>query len=74
MPFLYMIDNIEAWDDLEELKKSNPNLGVSVSEEFYIEQIEIGKKRPFQRKWSFLQSIATSSKIPVWRGWITGTL
>ena len=43
MPFLYMIDNIEAWDDLEELKKSNPNLGVSVSEEFYIEQIEIAK-------------------------------
>ena len=43
LPFLYMIDNIEAWDDLEELKKSNPNLGVSVSEEFYIEQIEIAK-------------------------------
>lgn len=40
LPFLYMIDDIEKWDSLEELKKSNPNLGVSVSEEFYIEQIE----------------------------------
>lgn len=27
LPFLYMIDNIEAWDDLEELKKSNPEPG-----------------------------------------------
>lgn len=43
LPFLYMIDNIEKWDNLEELKKSNPNLGVSVSEEYYIEQIEIAK-------------------------------
>ncbi len=43
LPFLYMIDDIEKWDDINELKKSNPNLGVSVSEEFYLEQIEIAK-------------------------------
>lgn len=43
LPFLYMIDDVEKWDSLEELKKSNPNLGVSVSEEFYIEQIEIAR-------------------------------
>ena len=31
LPFLYMIDDVEKWDDIEELKKSNPNLDVSVS-------------------------------------------
>ncbi|MBQ6994973.1 MAG: terminase large subunit [Lachnospiraceae bacterium] len=44
LPFLYIIDDLEKWDNLEELKKSNPNLGVSVSEEFYVEQIEVAKK------------------------------
>lgn len=43
LPFLYIIDNIEKWDTIEELKKSNPNMGISVSEEFYLEQIEIAK-------------------------------
>lgn len=38
-----MIDDIEKWDSIEELKKSNPNLGVSVSVEYYLEQIEIAR-------------------------------
>ncbi len=41
LPFLYMIDDIEKWNDIEELKKSNPNLEVSVTEEFYKEQIAV---------------------------------
>lgn len=40
-PFLYMIDDITKWDDIEELKKANPNLGVSISEEYLREQIQI---------------------------------
>ncbi len=44
LPFIYMIDNPEKWNDLEELKKSNPNLGVSVFVSFYNEQIAIAKK------------------------------
>lgn len=43
LPFLYMIEDIEKWNSIEELKKSNPNLGVSVTEEFYLEQIELAK-------------------------------
>ncbi|MCH5340065.1 MAG: terminase large subunit [Acetatifactor sp.] len=43
LPFLYIIDDVEKWDDLEELKKSNPNLGVSVTVAFYEEQIAIAK-------------------------------
>lgn len=43
LPFLYMIDDVEKWDDIEELKKANPNLGVSVSVDFYIEEIKIAR-------------------------------
>ena len=40
-PFLYMVDDVTKWDDMEELKKANPNLGVSISEEYLQEQIQI---------------------------------
>lgn len=43
LPFLYIIDDVQKWDDLEELKKSNPNIGVSVSEDFYIEEIKVAR-------------------------------
>lgn len=43
LPFLYMIDDVEKWDTREELEKSNPNLNVSVSWEFYEEQIAIAR-------------------------------
>lgn len=43
LPFLYMIDDVEKWDDIEELKKANPNLGVSVSVDFYVEEIKIAR-------------------------------
>jgi len=46
LPLLYMIDEDDVagnWYDLEVLKKSNPNIGVSVSEEFYREEITIAK-------------------------------
>lgn len=34
----YEIDDPELWDDPEELKKANPGLGVSISEEFLLAQ------------------------------------
>ena len=43
LPFLYIIDDVEMWDSREELEKSNPNLDVSVSWEFYEEQIAIAR-------------------------------
>lgn len=42
-PFLYMIDDVNKWNDLEELKKANPNMGVSVSPDFFIEEIAIAE-------------------------------
>lgn len=38
-PFLYIIDDPKKWDDINELRKSNPNLNVSVSTSYLIEEI-----------------------------------
>lgn len=43
LPFLYIIDDIEKWNDIEELKKANPNIGVSVKESFFIDEIAIAE-------------------------------
>lgn len=34
LPVLYIIDDVEKWQDINELEKSNPNLRVSVTAEF----------------------------------------
>lgn len=43
LPFLYVIDDIDKWNDINELRKSNPNLGVSVSVDFMLEEIAIAE-------------------------------
>ncbi len=43
LPFLYMIDEIDKWNDINELRKSNPNLGVSVSVDYLLEEIAIAE-------------------------------
>ena len=39
LPFLYTIDDEQKWNDLSELQKSIPNLGVSVSVNYILEEI-----------------------------------
>ena len=43
LPFLYMIDDIEKWNDINELRKSNPNLNVSVSVDYLLEEIAVAE-------------------------------
>lgn len=43
LPFIYMIDDINKWNDINELKKSNPNLGVSVSVDYLLEEIAVAE-------------------------------
>lgn len=43
LPFLFVIDDIDKWNDMDELYKSNPNLGVSVSEEYLREEMTIAE-------------------------------
>jgi len=60
LPLLYMIDDIEKWNDINELQKSNPNLGVSVSVDYMLEEIAIAegslsKKGEFVTKYCCLK-------------------
>ena len=41
LPILYMIDDIDKWNDLNELQKSLPGLGESVSVKFILKEIAI---------------------------------
>lgn len=43
LPVFYIIDDIEKWNDINELAKSNPNLGVSVSVDYLLEEIAIAE-------------------------------
>jgi len=43
LPFLYMIDEPAKWNDINELRKSNPNLGVSVSVDYLLEEIAVAE-------------------------------
>ena len=66
MPFLYMIDDIEKWNDINELRKSNPNLGVSVTVDYLLEEIAIAegslsKKAEFITKYCNLKQNASTA-------------
>ncbi len=43
LPILYMIDDPEKWDDITEVQKSLPGLGVSVSARYMLDQIAIAR-------------------------------
>lgn len=56
LPIIYMIDDPTKWNDINELQKSNPNLGVSVSVDYLLEEIAVAegslsKKREFLCKY-----------------------
>ena len=42
-PFIYQIDDVNKWNDINELKKAMPNLGVSVSVDYMLEEIAIAE-------------------------------
>lgn len=41
--FIYDIDDVQKWDDINELRKANPNLGISVLVDYLLEEINIAK-------------------------------
>lgn len=60
LPVFYMIDDIEKWDDINELQKSLPNLNVSVSVQFILDEIDVArdslsKKSEFLAKYCCLK-------------------
>ena len=42
-PFLYQIEDVEKWNDINELKKANPNLGVSLGVDYLLEEIAVAE-------------------------------
>lgn len=69
LPILYMIDDIKKWDDIEELKKANPNMGVSVSADFFLEEIAIAKnslskRAEFLTKYCNIKQNSTQAWLP----------
>lgn len=42
-PFLYIVDDVSKWNDINELSKANPNLNVSVSVDYLLEEIAVAE-------------------------------
>lgn len=64
LPMLYMIDDIDKWNDIGELRKSNPNLGMSVSVDYMLEEIAVAegslsKKAEFITKYCNLKQTSS---------------
>lgn len=69
LPFLYMIDDIEKWNDINELRKANPNLGVSVTVDYMLEEIAIAegslsKKAEFMCKYCNIKQNSSLAWLP----------
>lgn len=68
-PFLYMIDDVEKWNDINELQKANPNLGVSVSVDYMLDEIaiaegSISKKVEFLTKYCNIKQNSSYAWLP----------
>ena len=69
LPFLYTIDDVSKWNDINELQKSNPNLGVSVSVDYLLEEIAIAegslsKKAEFITKYCCIKQNSSLAWLP----------
>jgi len=57
LPFIYQIEDLSKWCDINELKKANPNLGVSIPVKTILEEIQKAEGDP-QAKNEFLVKVA----------------
>lgn len=70
LPIIYMIDDLDKWNDINELSKSLPNLGVSVSVDYMLEEIAIAeqslsKKAEFLCKYCDVKQNSSIAWLPV---------
>lgn len=68
LPVLYQIDDINKWDDINELRKSLPNLGVSVKVQTILDEIAVAneslsKKKEFVVKYCNIKQNSSSAYI-----------
>jgi phage terminase large subunit-like protein len=69
LPFLYMIEDLDKWNDINELQKSNPNLGTSVSVDYMLEEVAIAegslsKKAEFMCKYCNIKQNSSLAWLP----------
>lgn len=69
LPFLYMIDDLDKWNDINELRKANPNLGVSVSVDYMLEEIAVAegslsKRAEFMCKYCNIKQNSSLAWLP----------
>lgn len=69
LPILYMIDDVEKWSDINELAKSNPNLGVSVTIDYLLDEVAIAegslsKKTEFITKYCNIRQNSSLAWLP----------
>ena len=70
LPFLYLIDDLDKWNDLSELQKSLPNLGVSVSSAYILEEIakaedSLANKAEFMTKFCCIKQNSSQAWLNV---------
>jgi len=68
-PFFYMIDDVAKWNDISEIQKSMPNLNVSVSVDFILEEIakaegSLSKKVEFLTKYCNIKQNSSQAWLP----------
>ena len=69
LPFLYMVDDPEKWNDINELRKANPNMGVSTPVDFFLEEIAVAegslsKKAEFLAKYANVKQKSSLAWLP----------
>lgn len=69
LPIFYTIDDPNKWDDINELRKSLPGLGVTVSYQFILDEIEIAreslsKKTEFLTKYCCIKQSSSQAWLP----------
>ena len=66
LPMIYTIDDIDLWDDINEIEKANPNIGVSITVDYILDELSVArgslsKKAEFITKYCNLkQNISTA--------------
>ena len=69
LPLIYMVDDLDKWNDINELRKSNPNLGVSVSYDYMLEEIAVAegslsKRSEFLTKYCCVKQNSSLAWLP----------
>ena len=69
LPFIYQIDEPEKWNDINELRKANPNMGVSTPVDFFLDEIAVAegslsKKAEFLCKYCCIKQNSSQAWLP----------